>query len=106
MKEFWSLPLKVNASTLIPRPDTETLVEHVLNMTLPDTAAVLDWALEPARLRWHWPASTQVANYRRGRIGRGGGTCQATKLGWGSATSVFYTVIGLAPLASSSLILL
>lgn len=41
-REFWSLPLEVNASTLIPRPDTETLVEHVLSMTLPDTAAVLD----------------------------------------------------------------
>lgn len=30
-REFWSLPLKVNASTLIPRPDTETLVETILN---------------------------------------------------------------------------
>lgn len=30
-REFWSLPLKVNASTLIPRPDTETLVETLLN---------------------------------------------------------------------------
>ncbi|HET8903829.1 MAG TPA: peptide chain release factor N(5)-glutamine methyltransferase, partial [Saccharospirillum sp.] len=30
-REFWSLPLKVNASTLIPRPDTETLVEAILN---------------------------------------------------------------------------
>ncbi len=31
-REFWSLPLKVNASTLIPRPDTETLVEAILNL--------------------------------------------------------------------------
>lgn len=30
-REFWSLPLKVNASTLIPRPETETLVEAILN---------------------------------------------------------------------------
>lgn len=30
-REFWSLPLKVNASTLIPRPDTEALVEAILN---------------------------------------------------------------------------
>lgn len=30
-KEFWSLPLKVNSSTLIPRDDTETLVEAALN---------------------------------------------------------------------------
>jgi release factor glutamine methyltransferase len=29
-REFWSFPLKVNASTLIPRPETETLVEFVL----------------------------------------------------------------------------
>jgi release factor glutamine methyltransferase len=30
VKEFWSLPLAVSVSTLIPRPDTETLVELVL----------------------------------------------------------------------------
>lgn len=30
-REFWSLPLKVNNSTLIPRPDTEVLVEQSLN---------------------------------------------------------------------------
>ena len=30
-KEFWGLKLKVNESTLIPRPDTETLVEAALN---------------------------------------------------------------------------
>lgn len=30
LREFWSLPLMVNASTLIPRPDTELLVETVL----------------------------------------------------------------------------
>ncbi len=30
MKEFWSLPLLVSPATLIPRPDTETLVELVL----------------------------------------------------------------------------
>lgn len=30
IKEFWSLPLAVSPSTLIPRPDTETLVELVL----------------------------------------------------------------------------
>lgn len=30
VKEFWSLPLAVSSSTLIPRPDTETLVELVL----------------------------------------------------------------------------
>lgn len=29
-REFWSLTLEVNASTLIPRPDTEILVEQAL----------------------------------------------------------------------------
>ncbi|MCE0556054.1 peptide chain release factor N(5)-glutamine methyltransferase [Motilimonas sp. E26] len=29
-REFWSLPLMVNSSTLIPRPDTEVLVEQAL----------------------------------------------------------------------------
>lgn len=29
-KEFWSLPFKVSPATLIPRPDTEVLVELVL----------------------------------------------------------------------------
>ncbi len=29
-REFWSLPLKVSTSTLIPRPDTERLVELAL----------------------------------------------------------------------------
>ncbi|MBQ0798538.1 MAG: peptide chain release factor N(5)-glutamine methyltransferase [Porticoccaceae bacterium] len=31
-KEFWSLSLDVNASTLIPRPETELLVETALNL--------------------------------------------------------------------------
>jgi len=30
-KEFWSLPLKVSSETLIPRPDTERLVEVALD---------------------------------------------------------------------------
>jgi release factor glutamine methyltransferase len=30
MKEFWSLPLRVDANTLVPRPETETVVEAAL----------------------------------------------------------------------------
>lgn len=41
-QEFWSLPLLVNPSTLIPRPDTECLVEAVLMLELPQNASVLD----------------------------------------------------------------
>ncbi|MDX1444192.1 MAG: peptide chain release factor N(5)-glutamine methyltransferase [Gammaproteobacteria bacterium] len=31
-REFWSLPLEVNSATLIPRPDTETLIEAALEL--------------------------------------------------------------------------
>lgn len=41
-REFWSLSLAVNSATLIPRPETETLVAWVLELALPDDAAVLD----------------------------------------------------------------
>ena len=37
-REFWSLPLAVNNSTLIPRPDTELLVELVLELFSDDAA--------------------------------------------------------------------
>ena len=40
-REFWSLPLKVNNSTLIPRPDTEILVESALEVC-PADADILD----------------------------------------------------------------
>lgn len=39
-KEFWSLPFRLSAETLVPRPDTETLVEEVLAL-LPDRTAPL-----------------------------------------------------------------
>ena len=31
-KEFWGLPLKLSPATLVPRPDTETVVELALEM--------------------------------------------------------------------------
>lgn len=41
-REFWSLPFKVSPSTLIPRPDTERLVELALEKTGTDPAKGLD----------------------------------------------------------------
>jgi release factor glutamine methyltransferase len=38
VKEFWGLPLKLSAETLVPRPDTETLVELALQMLRADPA--------------------------------------------------------------------
>jgi len=40
--EFWSLPLRVNSSTLIPRPDTELLVELALARLPKTSAQILD----------------------------------------------------------------
>ncbi|WP_346429353.1 peptide chain release factor N(5)-glutamine methyltransferase [Parathalassolituus penaei] len=39
---FWTLELEVSPATLIPRPDTETLVEWALELSLPPLARVLD----------------------------------------------------------------
>ena len=42
VREFWSLPLKVDASTLIPRPETELLVEVALELCPQAERRVLD----------------------------------------------------------------
>ncbi|SEI60122.1 release factor glutamine methyltransferase [Allopseudospirillum japonicum] len=60
-QEFWGLRLSVSPATLIPRPDTETLVEAALSLPLPSQARVLDLgtgtgaiALALASERPHW----------------------------------------------------
>lgn len=41
-RDFWSLRLKVSPATLIPRPETELLIEIVLSLNLTECANVLD----------------------------------------------------------------
>jgi release factor glutamine methyltransferase len=76
-REFWSLPLRVSPAVLVPRPETEVLVERALDL-LPRAApcSVLDLgtgsgaiALSLAHERPHWavtgvdisPAALEVA---------------------------------------------
>ena len=42
VRDFWTLELAVNEHTLIPRTETETLVEWALELSLPADASVLD----------------------------------------------------------------
>jgi release factor glutamine methyltransferase len=41
-RAFWTLDLFVTPDTLIPRPDTEILVEQILDLELPKAARILD----------------------------------------------------------------
>ena len=42
VREFWSLDISVNPDTLIPRPDSETLVETALEIAWTDKLRILD----------------------------------------------------------------
>lgn len=42
VRDFWTLELNVNEHTLIPRPETEVLVEWALELSLPAVASILD----------------------------------------------------------------
>lgn len=58
---FWTLDLKVTRDTLVPRPDTEVLVETVLTLDLPEETKMVDLgtgtgaiALALASEKPHW----------------------------------------------------
>jgi hypothetical protein len=39
-REFWGLPFKVSPAVLVPRPDSETLIEAALALMVPDVVAM------------------------------------------------------------------
>ena len=60
-REFWSLDFTVNAAVLVPRPETELLVQRVLDLVSAPAAAVADLgtgsgaiAIALAHERPHW----------------------------------------------------
>lgn len=69
-REFWKLELEVSADTLIPRPDTETLVEAALELLPEEPRRVADLgtgtgaialALASERPAWQLVATEKVA---------------------------------------------
>jgi release factor glutamine methyltransferase len=84
-REFWSLTLEVTTDTLIPRPETETLVEQVLTLLPEDQplrvadlgtgSGAIALALAHERRRWQLyaldrsPACISVARRNAERLG-------------------------------------
>ena len=59
-KEFWSLPLHINSGVLIPRPETELIVETALNFLPSNSAAyVLDLGTGCGCIACHCPRHCQ-----------------------------------------------
>lgn len=92
---FFDLKLAVAPSTLIPRPDTEVLVEQALSLPLPYKAKVLDLgtgtgaiALALAANRPGWqltavdyiPQAVALAEYNRNALNIG--NCQVLQSNW------------------------
>ncbi len=64
-QEFWSLDFLVSPAVLIPRPETELLVEAVLKHLTPDRTSgerrggSWMWAPAAAFWRWCWPKNSR-----------------------------------------------
>lgn len=83
-REFWTLSLSVNRDTLIPRPETETLVSWALELSLPDDASVLDLgtgtgaiALAVASAKPYWDVTAVDASEAALQVARANGVRNA-----------------------------
>ena len=70
-QDFWTLSLDVNASTLIPRPETELLVELAISLTVPALSQCLDLgtgtgaialAIASEKPNWHVLGCDRIAD--------------------------------------------
>lgn len=98
-REFWSLTLSVNNSTLIPRPDTELLVETALELFASDSPAqqrncldlgtgtgAIVLALASEKPNWHLlgvdQSSTAVELAEKNRVAFGFGHVEILQSDW------------------------
>jgi len=88
-KEFFGLPLKVDARVLVPRPDTETLVEWSLERLqapgLPPVPAVLDLGTGSGAIALAIAHSLQAAG-RQGKVVAVDASADALEVARGNAT--------------------
>jgi release factor glutamine methyltransferase len=104
-REFWSLPLKVSPATLIPRPETELLVETALELGLAHSCRVLDLgtgtgaialALASERPLWQIvatdasPEALELAHYNSQQLGL---KLELMESNWFSTLSGQFTLI-------------
>jgi release factor glutamine methyltransferase len=88
-KEFFGLPLRVDRRVLIPRPDTETLVQWALDLPLPSTARVIDLgtgsgaiALALKDQRPNWQVSAVDASADALQVARANGQALGLEVHW------------------------
>ncbi len=88
-KEFFGLMLAVDERVLVPRPETETLVEWALALDLPPAARVIDLgtgsgaiALALKQARRHWQVSAVDASEPALQVAQANGQALGLAIDW------------------------
>ena len=104
-REFYGLDLHVDQRVLIPRPETELLVDVALGLALDVKAEVLDLGTGSGAIALGWPPSALSGQYVRSIAAKMLWTSlRPTKNTWALRTSIFIAAIGLPHCRSVSLI--